>query len=132
MGVAEWLFNECARELGFPAGKYSIDNDGDQIADIVYDGRCTEDGFKNFLKQVQSLYGDLADNQFDFDVQYHISRAEQELLAFLDGSRPYGLCPCSWGNVATIEEAQYGRYWDGHSYSYFFDPGENLPFFRVE
>ena len=131
MAVAEWMFNECAYYLGFPRGRYSKYTNGDGIDDLFYQGGCSEEGFLAFLEQVQSLYVDFADG-LSFDPNVYTPRAETELSAFLSGDRDYGTCPCSWGNVNTESDARTGRYWDQHSYSYFYNPLETYLFFKVE
>jgi hypothetical protein len=129
--AAEWLFKDCAIGAGFPRSYYTMTLSDGSIR--TYDGECTEEGLLRFLEQVQSLYGDLVDGlSFQVGPTLYQSRAAIELNAFLSRTRAYGRCPCSWGNVGSQDVARTGRYWEGHSYSYFYNPAESIPYFKVE
>ena len=131
--VTEWLFNECAYESGFSRGSYIKYENGEPI---LYDGTCTEDGFEAFLSQFNSLYADLADGQLSLDSDLYLPLAEAQLNEWANGQRQYGVCPCSWGNVADEQAARSGgSYNDGLSYSYFSSPVLHpgiLDWFKVE
>ncbi len=90
--VWEWIFNECAKGAGF----VDYIKDGTQ-----YNKECNERGLVTFLAQVQSLYQDTA---FNKNPNLYLTLAEQEFAQWgwhpETGRYHFGVCPCTWGNVA--------------------------------
>jgi hypothetical protein len=143
--VWEWLFNECASATGFV--NY-------QRSGTPYSGECNEAGFIAFLSKVNTLY---IDTQFNKDPNLYVPRALEEFAKWSwgDGSPNryrYGICPCTWGNVAyeTPEQVPTGLnperasarrndgrpYNNGNSFSYFaweltHAPNPNYRYFKV-
>jgi hypothetical protein len=126
--VVEQMFNKC-----------------DDPADVANDvGQCSEEGLLLFLGQVQRY----RENRIS-DASTYAALAHQEIEHFINGTggRVFGRCPCTTGNVRTVEEAQQGqvrnvndlryqayeqtlypRFW--YSYSYFDNGAGAAPSFR--
>jgi Tol biopolymer transport system component len=132
--VWEWIFKDCAVAIGYPPGQY-------QVNGITYGGECNEEGFLFFLEQVQTLFQDTTYTK-DPNRYLGLAISEFERWGWGDGTIQryrYGVCPCTWGNVATQADARTndGRTYNNElSFSYFewsaeSAPSPNFRFFKV-
>ncbi|NUQ07258.1 MAG: hypothetical protein HUU31_25480 [Anaerolineae bacterium] len=126
--VWEWMLKECATYTGFTDsnGYPDYEKDGEH-----YRGQCNEAGLTRFLMQVQSLYQDTG---FDGDANRYLARMQTELALWGWGDGTpiryrYGICPCTWGNVETQDQARVGNPGvnGGNSFSYFHWNSEVAP-----
>ncbi|MDX2163724.1 MAG: hypothetical protein SF162_20575 [bacterium] len=132
--VWEWLLKECATATGF-VGSAGIPDY--ELNGMFYNGECNEDGLIRFLVQVQSLY---QDTSFQYSPNLYLDRMSQEYAfwGWYDGSLRryrYGICPCTWGNVATQDQARTGttgiNSGNSFSYFYFYQSASQFAYFKV-
>jgi hypothetical protein len=124
MAVIEWLFNECAKSVGFPSGVY-VRPDG-----TPYDGTCNLTGIHEYIKDAHGLYSRGISDRDPADADLYLPLARERLnliryeVARIDGDQymAYGECPCSWGNVQTETDAKKGYAFSSHAFSYFHNP----------
>ena len=92
--IVEQMFNECRNISLLPNSPR-----------VPY-GQCTEQGLAGWLGIVQRYReGNVS------DLSTYLPRAQQEIQYFIDGSngRRMGYCPCTTGNVATVDAAKQGQ-----------------------
>lgn len=92
--VVEQMFNYCD---GIDEGQPSVSA-----------GDCTDIGLINWLAIVQR-YREGNENIFADPSSFYLTLARQEIESFRNNPEQFGRCPCTTGNVGSVEDARRGQ-----------------------